>query len=66
MREITTEVEKFIVCHNNADVIHYVNLKPGNTLLTGQEFIEEFLNLEAAQNRINELANDQEYFNNNF
>jgi len=66
MREITTEVEKFIVCHNNADVIHYVNLKPGNTLSTSQEFVEEFTDLEAAKNRVNELANDENYFNDNF
>lgn len=66
MKEITTEIEKFIVCHNNGDVIHYVNLQPGNTLSTSQEFVEEFLDLESAKNRINEIANDDTYFDNNF
>ncbi len=66
MQEITTETEKFIVCHNNLDVIHYVNLKKGNVLLTEQEFVEEFLDLDSAKNRVNELANDEDYFVNNF
>ena len=66
MENITTTIDKYIVCHNGNDIIHLVNLKEGNKLVTGQKFIEEFSTLEDAKKRINEIANNEDYFNENF
>ena len=66
MDNITTIIEKYIVCHNGKDIIHLVHLKKGNKLVTGQEFIEEFLTLEDAKTRINEIAQSDSYFDENF
>jgi hypothetical protein len=66
MKEITTETSKYILCHNNIDVIHCVLLKKGNILSTEQEFIEEFSTIELLKARVNEIVGDEEYFDLNF
>lgn len=66
MENITTNIDKYIVCHNGNDVIHLVLLKKGNKLVTGQEFIEEFSTIDEAKNRINDIAKDPTFFDSNF
>ena len=66
MKEITTTEDKYILCHNNAEIIHCVLLKESNKLSTGLEFVEEFTSITDVKNRINVLAKDENYFDNNF
>lgn len=55
-----------VICHNGTDVIHCVHVKQGNVLVTGQPIVEQFDTLEEAKLRINEIANDESYFDSNF
>ena len=66
MKSITTTTEKYILCHNGGEIIHCVLLKEGNNLDTGLEFVEEFTSKEVLKTRVNLLANDENYFDNNF
>jgi hypothetical protein len=66
MKEITTTTEKYIICHNGAEVVHCILLKEGNKLSTGLEFVEEFTTKEEAKTRIADLTKDEEYFETNF
>jgi hypothetical protein len=45
----------FILCHNNIDIFHLVELKPNAKLLSGQPHIEEFEIKKEAENRIKEI-----------
>lgn len=66
MKEIIAKKEIFVVCHNGVDIIHFIELQNGNKLSTSQKFVEEFSTLEEAKKRINELSNNQNYFDENF
>lgn len=66
MTELRMENDKYVICHNNADVIHCVHVKQGNVLVTGQPNVEQFDTLEEAKLRVNEIANDESYFDSNF
>lgn len=66
MTELKMENDKYVICHNNADVIHCVHVKQGNVLVTGQPNVEQYNTLEEAKLRVNEIANDESYFDSNF
>lgn len=66
MTELRMENDKYVICHNNADVIHCVHVRQGNVLVTGQSNVEQFDTLEEAKLRVNEIANDESYFDSNF
>lgn len=66
MTELRMENDKYVICHNNADVIHCVHVRQGNVLVTGQPNVEQFDTLEEAKLRVNEIANDESYFDSNF
>lgn len=58
--------QKHYVCHNGGLVIQYFDLSIGGKLYNGLEFVEKFDTLDEAKSRINELANDEEYFDKHF
>jgi hypothetical protein len=66
MKNITTTTDKYILCHDGIDIIHCILLKEGNNLSTGLEFVEEFVTKEEVKTRVNELTNDENYFDSNF
>lgn len=66
MTELRMENDKYVICHNNTDVIHCVHVRQGNVLVTGQPNVEQFDTLEEAKLRVNEIANDESYFDSNF
>lgn len=66
MKSITTIADKYVLCHNGGEIIHCILLKKNNSLDTSLEFVEEFASKEEVKTRINELANDENYFDNNF
>lgn len=66
MKELKVKEDTYVLCHNNTDVIHCVFLKKGNTLTTGQEFVEKFLTIDNLKKRVNEIVKDDSYFDSNF
>ena len=66
MNELKIESDKYVICHNNADIIHCVHIRQGNILATGQPIVEQFDTLEQLKQRVNEIANDESYFELNF
>lgn len=66
MQEIVIKKEKHLVFHNNDGVAHYVHAVKGNVVQTAMGNIEEFDNFEDAKNRVNEIANDENYFIDNY
>ncbi len=65
MKEIVANNDIHIICHNNADIIHYIFLRKGNRLATGQPFVEERTSLVEIKSRINQIARDESYFDSN-
>jgi predicted sulfurtransferase len=62
---ILTE-EGFYVCHNAGSIIQYFDLSTGGKLYNGQQFVERFDTKDEVAQRINELANDEKYFDEHF
>ena len=62
---VLTEIG-FYVCHNGGSIIQYFDLSTGGKLYNGQEFVERFDTKDEVVQRINELANDEKYFNEHF
>lgn len=62
MKEVIANNDIHIICHNNADIIHYLFLHRGDKLTTGQPFVEERTSLEEIKGRINQIARDESYF----
>lgn len=64
MKEITAKKDTYILCHNGEDVVHFIFLKEGNTLTTGQPFVEEFDSVEILKPRLEEITKgNSELFN---
>lgn len=57
------EKKTYVICHNNSDVVHPVEVKPGTTLTSGQPIIEEFADKEAWETRLKELRFDTSKLN---
>lgn len=66
MTELKVENDKYVICHNDADIIHCVHVRKGNVLVTGQPIVEQFDTIEQLKQRVNEIANDESYFELNF
>ena len=62
---ILTE-QGFYVCHNGGSTIQYFDLSTGGKLYNGQQFFEIYDTKDEAIDRVNELADDETYFINNF
>ena len=60
MREIIATEDRYVICHNNEDVVHFVFLRKGNKLVTGQPFVEEFTSIDAMKIRVEQLSQDPE------
>jgi hypothetical protein len=56
----------FYVCHNGGSIIQYFDLSDGGKLHNGQEFVEMFNTKDEAIARVNELADDETYFDEHF
>lgn len=56
----------FYVCHNGGSTIHYFDLSDGGKLYNGLEFVEMFNTKDEAIARVNELADDETYFDEHF
>jgi hypothetical protein len=64
MKEIKATQDVYVLCHNNDDIIHFIFLKEGNNLSTGQPFVEEFYSLEPLKTRLEEITkNNSELYN---
>jgi hypothetical protein len=48
--------EKFVICHNGSDIIHYSRVPSGSTMTSGQPNYEEFDSEEEWQTRLKELG----------
>ena len=66
MKEIISETESHVVCYDNLGTIHYVVINKGNILQTGLPFVDKFDTKEEAVSKVNLIANDENYFLNNF
>lgn len=66
MKEVVANNDIHIICHNNVDIIHYILLRKGNRLTTGQPFVEERASLEEIKSRINQITRDESYFDLNY
>jgi hypothetical protein len=49
------ETTKYVLAHNEAEVIHFVIVKTDSVFETGQPIVEEFATLEEAKLRVDEL-----------
>jgi hypothetical protein len=56
----------FYVCHNGGSIIQYFDLSAGGNLYNGQQFVERFDTKDEAVQRVNDLANDEKYFDEHF
>ncbi len=56
----------FYVCHNGGLTIQYFDLSNGGKLYNGQQFVEMFNTKNEAIFRVNELADDETYFDEHF
>ena len=54
--ELTFAVYTYVVAHNNAGLVHYLECKPGTTLGTGQPHVEQFTDETLAIARATELG----------
>lgn len=60
MKEIIATKDVYVLCHNNDDIIHFVFLKSGNKMVTGQPFIEQFTSIEEVKKRVEELNGSEQ------
>lgn len=56
----------FYVCHDGGVTIQYFDLSDGGKLYNALEFVEMFNSKDEAVARINELADDDTYFDEHF
>jgi hypothetical protein len=52
----------YYVCYDGGPTIQYFDLSEGGKLYNGLEFHEMFNTFEEAKARVNELADDDDYF----
>jgi len=62
---ILTE-QGFYVCHNGGSIIQYFDLSNGGKLYSGLEFVERYDTKNEAIAKVNELADDDTYFDEHF